>query len=211
MRMRTAQAWMSRTPEGPQLGLHQSSAFLCLSEGHRGSIGNCLLSAERARKFINTLPFILKILQMTGCLLKSQNDGFSRRASGFVWSCSHRSCSLPLPCAFWPSLVWIPLLAHPIILPHSTSAQLMRPPWKLIQKIDRPSGDSHLVCISKRLNEFYIQVDRLVTGAEVATGGLRCTGGGDVGWYSSLAALSVTHRPVSHGWSWLLQTDRQTG
>lgn len=65
-------------PRGPaaQSGLRQSPAFLSLSEGHRGSIGNCLLSTERARKFINTLLFILKILQKTEHLLKSQNDGF---------------------------------------------------------------------------------------------------------------------------------------
>lgn len=65
-------------PRGPaaQSGLCQSPAFLSLSERHWGSIGNCLLSTERARKFINTLLFILKILQKTEHLLKSQNDGF---------------------------------------------------------------------------------------------------------------------------------------
>lgn len=89
MRMRGAEAWMSTAPEGPaaQPGLHQSLVFLSLAEGHRGTIGNCLLSAERARKFINTLLFILKILQKTERLLKSSNDGFidfSSCASAFM-------------------------------------------------------------------------------------------------------------------------------
>lgn len=136
---------------------------------------------------------------------------FSSSASGFVWSCcSNRFCSLSLPCALWPSLVWIPLLAHPIILPRSTSAQLMRPPWKLIQKIDRPSGDSHL--LTKRLNEFYFQVERQVTGAEVATGGLRCTG--EEMWVDTVAllpCLSLTGQSVTGEVGGYRQTDRQTG
>lgn len=69
--MKAVQARDESDPRGPaaQSGLRQSPAassffffFSSLSEGHGGRIGNCLLSAERARKFINTLLFILRIL-----------------------------------------------------------------------------------------------------------------------------------------------------
>lgn len=52
--------WDESDPRGPaaQPGLVSrlpllAAAFSSLSEGHEGRIGNCLLSAERARKFIN--------------------------------------------------------------------------------------------------------------------------------------------------------------
>lgn len=84
-------------PRGPaaQPGLHQSLVFLSLAEGHQGTIGNCLLSAERARKFINTLLFILKILQKTERLLKSSNDGFIDFPAVHQHSCDH---AVPPPC-----------------------------------------------------------------------------------------------------------------
>lgn len=99
-------------PRGPaaQPGLHQSPFFLTLAEGHRGTIGNCLLSAERARKFINTLLFILKILQKTERLLKSSNDGFIDFPVVHQHSCDHAVLSPPcllLELPWYEILPWV--------------------------------------------------------------------------------------------------------
>lgn len=93
------------SPRGPaaQPGLHQSFVFLSLAEGHRGTIGNCLLSVECARKFINTLLFILKILQKTEHLLKSSNDGFIDFPVVHQQLCDH--AAPPAPHASWATLV----------------------------------------------------------------------------------------------------------
>lgn len=66
--------------------------------------------------------------------------------------------------------------------------------------------------LTKRLNEFYFQVERLVTGAGVATGGLRCTW--EEMWVDAVAllpCLSLTGQSVTGEVGGYRQTDRQTG